>query len=691
MTDLDVSLRLRLENQLSRPAETAERDLKELQRTVEKLGKTKGGDGLAQDLKDASRSANKASSEIDDMRRKLGNVETQGDQAKRAITGIAEEARQAKAAIGQMDNNAFAGLKADAKQAEDAIDRVGRAAHKVQTNAPRGLSAPAATPHTLPHGQGPMSRPPGRLSTAAGAAYEALGMDGLVVLGSGAAYAVGSGVAAGAVVAGATVKSAADAEFGSDQLAVTGGYDEKQQAAIDRQLRTIGAKRGVGEIGAQGVYGNFLAGGIDKNRAIASTDRAIVLAKAANADPQDVAAMTIAMMDNMGITGDKMDQAYDAAFFGANAGKFEMKDMAGNLPILLAGASANKSKGLEGLKFIIAASQSVVKSSGSPDQATTNMKGLFSDLLAPGVMKDLKDEFGINVSRIKAKAEKKGEDPLLAVLDVINKKVGPDAEKLGKAFRNQEGATALMAILNELPAIKKMMEDMGNSKGSVEKGYDRATGNVNSQYDRLSSHVAKTAKSLAEPILPYLEKALRYANEQIEKDHWTNIVEKGEKEDDEAAAGRRKSVTDWVKKTGSGIDWNSFLFGEAADPNFDLKKHFAIDLRPSGENSMQSMAEGIQAQRETVAAAAQGIAEQLRSILGITITPTIQPTFVPPAGAPAAPGKQSALTPGGNLKVTQNISSPNARGAARHAQREQNRAIRHAQAGSFADTGRLPT
>lgn len=694
MTDLDVSLRLRLENQLSRPAETAEKDLKELQKTVEKLGKTKGGDGLAQDLKDAGRSANKASSEIEDMRRKLGSVETQGNQAKGAISRIADEARQAKSAIGQLDNNAFAGLKADAKQAEEAIDRIGSAARRVHSSVPRGLSGPTPVPHGGNPAHGPMSRPPGSLSTAFGAAYDSLGVDGFVVLGSGAAYAAGSGVAAGAVVAGATVKSAADAEFGSDQLAVTGGYDEKQQAATDKLLRNIGARRGIGELGAQKVYGAMIAGGIDPKRAAGATDKAAVLAKAANADPVDVAAMTIAMMDNMGITGDKMDAAYDAAFFGANAGKFEMKDMAGNLPILLAGASANKSKGLDGLKLIIAAAQSVVKSSGSPDEATTNMKGLFSDLLAPGVMKDLKDEFGINVSRTKERAAKKGEDPLLAIIEEINSKVGPDAEKLGKVFRNQQGATALMAMLNDLPAIKKMMEDMGNSAGSVDKGYDRATGNVNSQYDRFASNIAKKAKAYAEPLLPFIQDVLRKASEQMEKSPEQVEKERLQLLDRERAkrAGPvggqplYKDIMDGL----SGVNWDKFLYGAAADPGFDMKKHFAIDLRPSGENSMQSMAEGIRAQRETVAAEAQGIAEQLRAILGITISPTIQPTFIPPAGGPPAPGKQSSISTSGNVKVTQNISSPNAHAAARRAQREQNRAVRHAQAGSLADTGKLP-
>ncbi len=676
MTDLDVSLRLRLDNQLSRPAETAEKDLKELQRTLDKIGKSKGGDGIATDLKSAGRSAKEAANDIEAMKRQLGSVDTAGDNARRSIEQIGTAASNARREVNRIGDGAFDGLKADAKAAGDAIDRVTRKAREAN-NLPHSGRGIAPSGH-VPGGS--VSVPRGlatSASNAAGAAYDAVGADGLVVLGSGGAVAAGSAIGGAAIVAGKAFKDAANDEYRSDQLAVTGGYDEKKQAEIDAILRRAGMKRGVGESGAQAAYGKLLAGGMKADDAAAITDNALVFAKATESDPQDVGAMTVAMKDNMNITNDQVRKAFDIVFYGGNAGSFEPKDMARNFPELLAGAQMHNSTGLDGIALIASAAQSVIKKSGSAAEASTKMKGLLNDLNSKGISDNLKD-YGVDVLGTEARAKKAGKDPLMAVFDEIHQKIGLDAGKLGTIFTNDEGKTAITAILQDLPKIKAMISEMRGLDGYTDKNYDRATGNVNSQAERLFSNVWGGVKSFAQPALPIVGAALKSINDRIEMSD-----EEAQAARDKLANNRQGATSAYGAKRGKeSYDWTSFLHGSDVDGRINFADAMGLDLRPVGEEAMQGLGSGIEAQRDPVIAAAAYIADEIKAMFGFTVTPTIQPTFLPPNGG------SGGIQNGDKISVTNHITTPNARAAGRAAVKEQNRRIQGAKARSLSSTGK---
>jgi len=115
----------------------------------------------------------------------------------------------------------------------------------------------------------------------------------------------------------------------------------------------------------------------------------------------------------------------------------------------------------------------------------------------------------------------------------------------------------------------------------------------------------------------------------------------------------------------------------------------AADLTPAAREVMERYATGLSEAGGQATAEARRIADQLRSILNIELTPRISPQFSPPASAPAAGGgigKQTS-TGGGNVQVTQHIHGTDPAATARHAQREQARAVRTAMAGALHDLG----
>ncbi|MCJ8509445.1 phage tail tape measure protein [Rhizobium lemnae] len=365
MTGMDVSLRLRLENQLSRPADQAKRDLNEVRQTAERLGRTKAGEQLGQGLRQVGSDADKARERLGQLKKSahavdkatgqiyggsLAKLKVDAGQAEWAIRSIKSEATELKAALGNVDNNAFAGLKSDAAQAETAIGRVAQAVANLKQKLTGVNAGGQVAPHTgAPYRQGASVAPRAGIMSAIEGAADQIAVPLAVT--AGGAYLMGA-VPAGVAVAGvATVKAAANDEQRSDALRVTGEYDDKEQKRIDEILGRAGAKYGVGTARAQETFGTLISNGVDAKDAATMTEGVIKVGKATNADPVDVAGTTVSMREIMGLKPSDMPAGYESIAVGGKMGKFEVKDMAQHGPSLFAAMAGQGSTGLRGVRL----------------------------------------------------------------------------------------------------------------------------------------------------------------------------------------------------------------------------------------------------------------------------------------------------------------------------------------------------
>lgn len=714
MSDLDVSLRLRLVNQLSRPAEDAERDLKELQKAAERLGKTKGGAELGRDMDRLGDKASQAKSKIgeveretDKLRAALGRVDngsfdglkTDANTAKAAISSISTEAKDLRRVLDTVDDNAFQGLKSDAAAAEQAIRQIGTAADATEQKL-RGVRTgqPVRGGHPAYGGAMP-GKQGGLFSTAGTAAYDRLGFDAMVPISAGVGYALGGAVAGGAVVAGATVKAAADDEQRSSYLQVTGEYSKEERKRYDEILGRVGARRGIGMSGAQEVFGALQAGGLPHADAAAMTDSAAVFAGATQANPQDAANTAVALRNNMGIEPDQMMAAYDAIALGGKRGQFEVKDMSRNLPSILALSATRGSQGLDGVKLAVAIGQSVRKRKGSSDEAATSIEAMLNDINSSTTIDGAK-KYGLNLDGISKKAKAAGKDPLLEQLRALKAKFGKNPEKARKVMTNSTANDAYNAVFEDFDQILTMMEDMGKAEGTVEKDYKTSTDNLNSQKDRFLSNIGKNVKDVANPILPALTKVMRDISEAMENNR--EEVTRDEtyeklfgvffppKVSNEKlkAAYQQYGQSRMEGERGGPSRLKRFLFGDAAENGFNLKDQMGISLRPTAEQSMSSYNDALSQEGAKAQDIAQNIADSIKAMLGFTVSPTISLTYVPAGSAGATVEKHSSVQQSTGVKLTQHISSSNAKHAAARSIKEQNRAIRQANARSYAGTGR---
>lgn len=561
MTDMDVSLRLRLVNQLSRPAEEAERDLKDLKKAAEQLGRTKGGDGLAQGLADVGRKAEAAKAGIkgieekaDQLRQAIGRtgsgfdtfkadaakaeasiagIKDKADNARLAISrigegfgnlkadamnvegglqGIQQQAAATKAAIGRMGDGAFQTLTGDAAKAEAAIRQIGTAADAAEGKL-RGLRTGGVVPGA--RGQTGLPRTGGGMMSTVEGAVDQFGVP--LAIGAGGAYLAGA-VPAGIVVAGgAAVSAAAGDEFTSDNLRVLGEYSGEDQARYDRIMAGIGARKGVGTGGAMSVFGKLMAGGLDAEGAAATTEAAIMFGKATQASPEDAARTTIALRNTFGIGTDDIMGAYDAMAMGGKAGEFEVPDMAKNFPSIASKMAALGEGGLSGTRLLVALGQSIRKTAGTSDEASTNFENMLGKFRSPDFIKNAKG-YGINVPKTLTEAEKAGGSPVMALLEEIQKKVGNDGFKLAKLMPDVQSLAGLEASLNGLQDVKKLMDDMESAPGTVMNDFTTATDNASSAFDRFTANIAAKAKFLAAYALPPLTAAMNGLSDAMEGD-----------------------------------------------------------------------------------------------------------------------------------------------------------------------------
>nr|WP_280531096.1 phage tail tape measure protein [Shinella yambaruensis] len=115
------------------------------------------------------------------------------------------------------------------------------------------------------------------------------------------------------------------------------------------------------------------------------------------------------------------------------------------------------------------------------------------------------------------------------------------------------------------------------------------------------------------------------------------------------------------------------------------------ELDKAASASMSAYTSALAAEGEEAKSTAQSIADSIKAMLGFTVSPTISPTYIPAGSAGtsnAGSEKHTSVQQSTGVKLTQNISSPNSKHAAMRSVREQNRAIRQAQARSYAETGR---
>ncbi|MBB3461967.1 putative nucleic acid-binding Zn-ribbon protein [Rhizobium sp. BK377] len=700
MNDINVALRLRLKNDLSREAPKAERDLKHIKQAADALGKAGG--------------SNKLGRELAELRREAG-------QSERAVRNLDREARKLNAVSTNSAEREVRALGTAAKTAQKdlrLLERESRNLRGVDPGKIDRINKPA----------GALNRTMDMLKSSAGAAFGAL-----------VAFASVDNIIRGMEEVADRARKL-DREIAS--VAVTAEMRTPQAIKqIGASNEKLSVRYGVDQTAVNDARKTFAAAGFGLDQQEAILDPTLKAAKAGDSTGETMAAAVIASQQALGVKNSEVPAALDMMAKGSKLGSFEVDAMAKNFPALATMYGGTGRSGLQGWAELIAAAQVVRMGAGTQDQAATNLENIISKLSSPDTVKNFQEK-GVDLEKLKNKSIKNGTPYMMDVVDEVMRISGGNEFTIGELFGDMQAKQALAPLIGKRDVYNDFLKQIvGDSRGTVDADYDFVRNRPQEKADRREAAAAATGNKIGaiygavtDPIKDRVVGAFNgdYARQE-EEYRQTQLRQLGplelskriadlearlsklppEKLDGVipmmgAVRGQVKGQLEELKGAMSTLDggsslearderaaargpsgWQRFLFGRAAQPGFDLKDQLGIDLRPAAEESMKGYNEGLASEGQKAAQEATSIADRIKAALGFTVSPTIAPNFMPPASTPTSlpKDKQSALQTPSSVKVAQYFPGGNARLAAMRAQREQNRAIRMASARSLSDTG----
>ena len=327
--------------------------------------------------------------------------------------------------------------------------------------------------------------------------------------------AVGAGVMAGAMVLREPVKKAMSYDRELAMVANTAFSDRDAEGRIAGKKQLHEAVKTSVETGggtkeeALSSLNTLLASGMKAETAISLLPTLQKGATATGASPEDLAAITISALQN-GIKEADIGKALDMAIAAGQAGQFELQDMARWLPQQMAAASQMGLKGLEGFEALLIANQQARVTAGTNDEAGNNLVNLLSKITSKETVERLEkyeytDQKGkkrsINYLKSMETYKSQGKNSLEAFTSIMDDVIGSDAgykklqarlknakkedqakildemttmaegTAIGQIISDRQALMALLAIRNNVQLGQEVKESVAKSEGATETSY----------------------------------------------------------------------------------------------------------------------------------------------------------------------------------------------------------------------------
>ncbi len=272
------------------------------------------------------------------------------------------------------------------------------------------------------------------------------------------AIAVGAGLAVAGTVVKGPVEKAMEFDLRMRHLANT-AYNQRDVAGrlagakeMEAKINAAADKSGGTREQAADTLDKYISSGIEIDQALAMLPGTVKAATASNSEGVEMAGIATSAVQTFKISSDDASNIFNMAKAGADAGGFEVKDMAQHLPSQMAAAVMSGMSGKDDLARIIALNQVGRTTAGSADEAGNNVKNL---LLKVNSNDTYKDASKFEKSTIAAISKETGIGVKDMVSEVKNKKgkvVGTEFD-LHKYMSAQKGKgvdsiSAFAAMIN---------------------------------------------------------------------------------------------------------------------------------------------------------------------------------------------------------------------------------------------------
>lgn len=312
----------------------------------------------------------------------------------------------------------------------------------------------------------------------------------------------------------------------------------------------------------------LVASGRSLEDAMAFLPSTLATAQAAGAEVADIATTSDAVGNSFGISGDKMQRAFDILVAGGKAGKFELKDMAQYLPSLAPAWAALGYEGEGALRKIVAAAQVVRDRTGSAGEAATALQNVIQKMSSNETQNRFK-ALGVDLRKELDAARKSGKDVLDTFLDLTTKVTKGDLSKLPQIFSDAQLQTGVRALLAGRENMDALAKSLKNVDGSTLKDLGKVLSDTQSTIDKMSTSWDRFKTKLGETIAPPVTAALDAILDGTDR-----------KQAEDAALDRRGVKGFWAKemwRLGNGS--RAALDGLAVDGGYNMGKQVLPDLK----------------------------------------------------------------------------------------------------------------
>jgi len=346
----------------------------------------------------------------------------------------------------------------------------------------RGMNAASATANRSAAATAGVAARASQASAAANAAM--IGAAGRVI--APAAIAIGAARA---------YQNFAETELQIKRIGITADATSSEVSGLSKMLRETAFTSGNSFAQVAKGLESLTAGGMDLKDALPAIPAIAKTAQAAGAEVVDMATTTLALNQNLKISTDKMQNAFDILVKGGKAGKFELKDMARHIPSIAPAAVAAGMKGEEGLMRLVAALQTVRNGTGTTEEAADSMLNIFQKMESEETTKKFK-KFGVNLREEMAKARKEGKDLVEVFVNLSDKAIKGDLSKIPQLFTDMQFARGMRALLSFRDLNAKVMGELRASAGSTQVDFDKVMQSPAIAMQRLKESVDRSVNSI---------------------------------------------------------------------------------------------------------------------------------------------------------------------------------------------------
>jgi TP901 family phage tail tape measure protein len=310
-------------------------------------------------------------------------------------------------------------------------------------------------------------------------------------------YAAPAALVAGGVM---SAKAFADIERRMERIGITADASAEQTTAALDRVRQIANDLEVPVDNVIEGLESLVASGKSLDEALAFLPSVAGTAHAADAAFGDMATTADAIGSSLKIATGGMQNAFDIIAKGGKAGKFELKDMASELPSLAPAFAALGYEGEAGLKRLVASLQTVRLETGSSSEAATSFMDVLTKMQSETITNNFK-KFGVDLRKEMASARKEGEDTLEAFIRLSNKAVKGDLSKLPQLFTDKQMLIGMRALMNNTQEFTGFMNELGNAAGTVRKDLIRLSDDAQGSFDKLGNAWTKLKQSVGKGLV----------------------------------------------------------------------------------------------------------------------------------------------------------------------------------------------